>query len=197
MTLSERQTRILTTIEEFAKERGYSPTLREIAARTGISSTSVVNHNLERLEKEGYLAREENTPRSLRLLPAARREIAEAGRVIRMRLPMPPSVNHMYSRGESGKVYKSAEVKAFDQEVKLLGRFEVPFDAPVAVQVVLYRPQGRGDVDNYAKALLDALQGIAYHNDAQVVDLHMVLKVNPLDPHCMVTVREDRDATPV
>lgn len=35
------------------------------------------------------------------------------------------------------------------------------------------RPITRGDVDNYAKTILDALNGIAYHDDAQVTDLEV------------------------
>jgi Holliday junction resolvase RusA-like endonuclease len=30
----------------------------------------------------------------------------------------------------------------------------------------------RGDIDNYAKAVLDALNSVAYHSDIQVVDKH-------------------------
>lgn len=32
---------------------------------------------------------------------------------------------------------------------------------------------GRKDIDNIAKALLDAMNGIAYNDDGQVVDLHI------------------------
>jgi Holliday junction resolvase RusA-like endonuclease len=42
----------------------------------------------------------------------------------------------------------------------------------VAVTLDLYRPAKRGDLDNFGKVALDALQGFVYLDDAQVVDLH-------------------------
>ena len=32
--------------------------------------------------------------------------------------------------------------------------------------------QGYGDVDNFTKAVMDALQGICYTNDAQIIEIH-------------------------
>lgn len=42
-------------------------------------------------------------------------------------------------------------------------------DGPVSVEVYVYLYRGRqGDVDNYGKAITDALNGIAYRDDEQV-----------------------------
>ena len=57
MSLSERQENILVFIREFAEEHGFPPTIREIGKAVGISSTSVVKYNLERLEEKGKLER--------------------------------------------------------------------------------------------------------------------------------------------
>lgn len=65
--LSERQKSILETIREYLVEYGYPPTIREIGEATGISSTSVVSYNLNALEKKGYLTRNKDTSRGLRL----------------------------------------------------------------------------------------------------------------------------------
>jgi repressor LexA len=49
-TLSDRQQRILQFIYEFTDTHHYPPTIREIGDNVGISSTSVVNYNLGKLE---------------------------------------------------------------------------------------------------------------------------------------------------
>ena len=49
MSLSERQENILAFIRQFGEEHGFPPTIREIGKALGISSTSVVKYNLERL----------------------------------------------------------------------------------------------------------------------------------------------------
>lgn len=67
MALSERQQQIYNFIQRFAGEKGRPPTIREIGSAVGISSTSVVNYNLNILEKQGLLAREKEVSRGLRL----------------------------------------------------------------------------------------------------------------------------------
>jgi repressor LexA len=70
-TLSERQTMILEFFREFQQKNGYPPTIREIGKAVGISSTSVVNYNLNRLEEMGFIEREESVSRGIRLLEPA------------------------------------------------------------------------------------------------------------------------------
>jgi repressor LexA len=65
--LSERQNRMLDFIRTFSNENGYPPSIREIGKAVGITSTSVVNYNLNRLVDEGYLDRDQNVSRGLRL----------------------------------------------------------------------------------------------------------------------------------
>jgi len=65
--LSERQNKILNFIRRYLHEHGYPPTIREIGQATGISSTSVVKYNLEKLQNLGYLTRTGEISRGLRL----------------------------------------------------------------------------------------------------------------------------------
>ncbi|MGF1506364.1 MAG: transcriptional repressor LexA [Anaerolineae bacterium] len=65
--LSDRQRSILTFIETFIGENGYPPTIREIGEACSISSTSVVNYNLNKLEREGYLSRDNKVSRGIKL----------------------------------------------------------------------------------------------------------------------------------
>ncbi len=65
--LSDRQKRMLEFIQRFTADSGYPPSIREIGEAAEISSTSVVNYNLNRLVEEGFLSRDQNVSRGLRL----------------------------------------------------------------------------------------------------------------------------------
>src|SRR5437660_10324568 len=66
--LSSRQERMLQFIAEFRGRHGYPPTVREIGAAAGISSTSVVDYNLNVLEKGGHIRRDREISRGIELL---------------------------------------------------------------------------------------------------------------------------------
>lgn len=68
ITLSTRQKNILRMLHDFGREFGYPPTIRQIGAEVGISSTSVVSYNLKVLERKGYLERDRDVSRGLRLV---------------------------------------------------------------------------------------------------------------------------------
>lgn len=70
MGLSERQQRIYEYITKFMNEKGRPPTIREIGAKVGITSTSVVNYNLNILVREGLIQREKEVSRGLRVVGA-------------------------------------------------------------------------------------------------------------------------------
>lgn len=66
MTLSATQRAVLEAIPALAAARGYPPSLREVAARVGVSSTRV--HQLVAvLERLGLLERTPGVARSLRV----------------------------------------------------------------------------------------------------------------------------------
>ena len=71
--LSERQQRILGFIEEFLDDNGYPPTIRDIQAGCEISSTSVVDYNLNALRTKGYINRNADVSRGLQLLQGGSR----------------------------------------------------------------------------------------------------------------------------
>lgn len=65
--LSKRQHHILRFIHRHTLEHGFAPSIREISLATGITSTSVVNYNLERLITWGYLVKSRGKSRALGL----------------------------------------------------------------------------------------------------------------------------------
>ncbi len=69
--ISEKQRKILEFVSGYVRDNSYPPSMREIGAATGISSTSVVSYNLGRLEEAGYITREREVSRGLKLTPLA------------------------------------------------------------------------------------------------------------------------------
>jgi repressor LexA len=67
VALSKRQTHIFDYIKSFMVDNGYPPTIRQIGEGVGISSTSVVNYNLNVLENTGLIARDRTVSRGIRL----------------------------------------------------------------------------------------------------------------------------------
>lgn len=79
--LTWRQQRILQAIAEFARRRGYAPTLREIGEAAGLASVSSVSYQLSGLQRRGYLRRDPGRPRTVELRvpghPAVRLEVED------------------------------------------------------------------------------------------------------------------------
>ena len=67
-SLSPKQESIINFITEFLRDNGYPPTIRDIAAGCGISSTSVVAYNLNKLEQAGYIRRHGEISRGIEFL---------------------------------------------------------------------------------------------------------------------------------
>jgi repressor LexA len=65
--LSERQKAILAFIQKWLDQNGYPPTIREIGEAVNINSTSVVNYNLNKLVKEGFITRSKEVSRGIRM----------------------------------------------------------------------------------------------------------------------------------
>lgn len=69
--LSERQREMLGFITRYLEEHDRPPTNREIGQAMGIGSTGHVDYHLTVLAKKGYIEREANTSRGLRLTTVA------------------------------------------------------------------------------------------------------------------------------
>ena len=82
---------------------------------------------------------------------------------------MPPSLNRMY-RTVGGRMLISADGRAFKKEVAaicLVNRIK-PLEGDICVNIEVFRPQKRGDLDNFFKGLLDSLNGIGWKDDSQI-----------------------------
>ncbi len=109
--LSDRQRRMLEFIQRFGADNRYPPSIREIGEAVGISSTSVVNYNLNRLVEEGYLDRHQNVSRGIRLTDKVTRAAERVADVIRVPLvgrifasepvPVPSTDSPMFGADEA------------------------------------------------------------------------------------------------
>ncbi|XIE85589.1 RusA family crossover junction endodeoxyribonuclease [Neisseria meningitidis] len=98
-------------------------------------------------------------------------------RVMRLILPYPVSANR-YWRIWRNRAVRSAEAAAYKKTVRRIAQEAgaMPSEGSVAVRLRLIPKANKDgsanktviDLDNALKVALDALQGIAYHNDRQV-----------------------------
>lgn len=106
-------------------------------------------------------------------------------------LPYPPSANR-YWRSYRGRVVKSEEARAYQQEAGWIAKasgFQCT-SGDVAVTLRVYRPQRRGDLDNTLKVMLDSLNGIIYEDDDQVSVIHAERYEDKKNPRVDVFVEE-------
>lgn len=66
--VSKRQQMILDYIRDQVNEKGYPPSVREIAKAVGLASSSTVHGHLLRLESKGYIRRDPTKPRAIEVL---------------------------------------------------------------------------------------------------------------------------------
>lgn len=66
--LNKREKAILKFIEKQVNENGYPPSVREIGKAVGLSSTATVHTYLTSLAKKGYIKKENQKGRTLKLL---------------------------------------------------------------------------------------------------------------------------------
>ena len=67
-SLSSKQERIVNFVTDFFSDKGYPPSIRDIADGCAISSTSVVAYNLNKLEQAGYIRRHSDISRGIECL---------------------------------------------------------------------------------------------------------------------------------
>jgi crossover junction endodeoxyribonuclease RusA len=104
-------------------------------------------------------------------------------------LPVPPSANR-YWRVWNNRVVVTDEAKAYKEKVYYQLREYEPLRGDVAVNFTVFRPSKRGDLDNYTKVMFDALNGLVWLDDIQVVEIHSFRADDKNNPHIKFLVYE-------
>ena len=65
---TRKERAILKFIEEQVIENGYPPSVREIGKAIGLSSTATVHAYLEKLEKHGFIKKQDKKGRTLKVI---------------------------------------------------------------------------------------------------------------------------------
>ena len=66
--LTDRQKDILDIIKRSIADKGYPPTVREIGAKIGLSSSATTQFHLNKLEEKGYIKKDSSKNRNIELL---------------------------------------------------------------------------------------------------------------------------------
>jgi Holliday junction resolvase RusA-like endonuclease len=95
-------------------------------------------------------------------------------------------------RGAGGRWYTPHLTKAYEEAVGIAARaagVSAPYDGAVSLHIVLWLPdRRRRDLDNCAKSICDALNGIAYEDDSQIVELIVRRHIDRERPRAEVSV---------
>lgn len=103
--------------------------------------------------------------------------------MIRLTLPYPPQLNHLYAVVRGRKIL-SSKGRQYREDAARIARDAGtrPLSGKVQVTLTIYRPRRAGDIDNLFKAPFDAMKGIAWGDDAQVKKLTAVLDDDKHNP---------------
>jgi Holliday junction resolvase RusA-like endonuclease len=112
--------------------------------------------------------------------------------ILEIELPYPPSITR-YWRRVGPRTLVSREGRRFRQQVvaTLAACHVEPLTGPLTVEVEISTPDHRRrDIDNFAKALLDALQhGGVYLDDSQIVQLTLFKRTPVENGKTVVRIR--------
>jgi repressor LexA len=151
---AERKQKILECISQAVAERGYPPSVREIADQVGLASTSAVHHHLLALEREGLLERGSHSSRALRLTARGAAEIGQAarrplpierGRVTPFRMPVE---RDLLALPVIGEIAAGQPIEAYAEGAETL---EVPRSLQARDDSYVLRVRGKSMID----ALID------------------------------------------
>jgi repressor LexA len=143
----DRRQKILECIAHTVADRGYPPSVREIADAVGLASTSAVHHHLIALERDGLLERGTHSSRALRLTQRGegKRTARAAPRVTPFRMPVERDVVSLPVLGE---IAAGQPIEAYSDSAESL---DVPRSIEARDGSYVLRVRGKSMID----ALID------------------------------------------
>jgi hypothetical protein len=113
----------------------------------------------------------------------------------RLTLPMCPSANVAWRPAPGRGLVPSGPFLAFKAEVKTKYAALMPLWGPIRASWTIYRGSRMGDLSNRLKPAEDALNGLAYLDDSQMVEHHLYRLDDPERPRIEVVLVGERFAT--
>jgi len=116
---------------------------------------------------------------------------------VRLVLQYPPSANTYWKPARGRGLVPSDEATAYKAHVAraaAVARAQ-PLFGPVHLALTVYRPRRVGDLDNSLKVLNDALNGVAWLDDEQVVRIHALREDDAASPRVELHATAERFAT--
>jgi crossover junction endodeoxyribonuclease RusA len=116
-------------------------------------------------------------------------------------VPGPPQPKERPRTGARGNVYTPRSTRRYEETVRVHALAAVARTswrtgvrgARYAVALAVYFPdERRRDLDNACKAVLDACNGVAFSDDSEVDELHVVRGIDRVRPRVEVNVRRRR-----
>ncbi len=92
---------------------------------------------------------------------------------LKLILPYPPSSNHLYATFRGRRIISAAGRK-FKADIAVLARRQGAklLAGDLVITFRVFRPKRIGDLDNRLKISQDALKGICFADDKQIIEIH-------------------------
>jgi len=120
---TKKQKELLTFIEAFIAEHGYSPSYREIMRSCNYTSVATVALHVNSLVKRGHLQKRDNAARSLEVVEAPKAPVLATNQVKASDEKwLVDKIDHYFGQAEKSKVLGNAEI---DQLYVLVGALKV------------------------------------------------------------------------
>ncbi len=110
---------------------------------------------------------------------------------LKLILPYPPSLNNLYPTFR-GRRITSAKGRKFKADIAILAKRQGAkmLDGDLSVTFRVFRPKRIGDLDNRLKISSDALKGICFADDKQIIEIHAFRFDDKANPRIEITLRE-------
>lgn len=110
---------------------------------------------------------------------------------IKLVLPYPPSVNKLYANFRGRRII-SAQGRKFKRDAAIIAKTQGAFilDGNLSVNFRVFRPRKIGDLDNRLKISQDALKGICFEDDKQIIEIHAFRFDDRTNPRIEIDIKQ-------
>ncbi len=110
---------------------------------------------------------------------------------VKLSLPYPPTLNNLYATF-GGRRIISAKGRQFKADIASLAKRQGAkmLDGDLSVTFRVFRPKRIGDLDNRLKASQDALKGICFADDRQIIEIHAFRFDDKANPRIEIDLKQ-------